>query len=277
MNRQTLFITCCIFLTLPIAYGQTPISQKAACKKFSDAIVRIDVSGGVATGFIVSQDGWIVTAAHVMFDPVTHEQHNTVAVQLPKGGIQLARLITPITNENLVRDYVVLKVEQSELPHLELSEESAIESGSEVTLIGYPFSAGTSTRFCLSETVAATNSYSDHGINVDIVYFQGVAVKGVSGAPLISRDTGRVIGIQSRKLSGIGPALDQIRQSAIQAQTEVSVSFAGIGDINRAFVQVANVLDEQLANGLGAGTSAADAFYELKQAKRNYERQHPKK
>ena len=41
--------------------------------------------------------------------------------------------------------------------------------------------------------------------------------------------------------------------------------------------KIINVLDNQLANGLGTGTGAADAAYALKKAKREYKHTHPKK
>jgi hypothetical protein len=41
--------------------------------------------------------------------------------------------------------------------------------------------------------------------------------------------------------------------------------------------KIISVLDQQLANGLGTGTGAADIVYALKKAKRNHEKQNPAK
>ncbi len=246
------------------------LTNKEICSQFSAPIVRIDIPGGfAASGFIVSPDGWILTAGHVMFDPISHAQLTTVAVTLPDGSKQLAVPISP-TKESVTRDFLVLKVEKSGLPYLQLGTESEISAGSDIAIIGYPFSAGVNTKFCLFGSVTATDSISTNdGINVDIIYFQGPAVKGISGAPIISRDTGHVVGIQSLKLTGIGNALDNIRNFANAAPNHGHLVIDGVSP-SYSVTQIINVLDQQLANGLGTATGVDDAASALRKSEREH-------
>ena len=100
-------------------------------------------------------------------------------------------------------------------------------------------------------------------VKVEVIYFQGPSVKGISGSPIISRDTGKVIGIVTLKLTGITPALADLRERG----KHTGIAFSGIGDPGLAFVQVIDVLDQQLANGLGAATGIDDPAHALNMAK----------
>jgi S1-C subfamily serine protease len=114
---------------------QKPLSQIEACNRFMSRVVRIDVADGRATGFIVSQDGWILTAAHVVFDQNTGERLHAVIIQLPDGSSETAQIF--IDAEAVARDFAILKVDKTGLPFLELGTGSEISPGSEITIIGY--------------------------------------------------------------------------------------------------------------------------------------------
>jgi S1-C subfamily serine protease len=59
-----------IFIAHQIA--AQPISQREACERFSRAVVRIDAGGhSLGTGFLVSAEGFIFTAGHVITDETT--------------------------------------------------------------------------------------------------------------------------------------------------------------------------------------------------------------
>lgn len=107
------------------------------------------------------------------------------------------------------------------------------------------------------------------------IYFQGVSIKGISGAPIISLVTGKVIGIVSTRLTGIGTDLQKLSDDIVAGRVGGGVSMGAFTayDLKR----VIDVLDLQLANGLGSGTGASDAAHALKQAKSDYEHSHPKK
>lgn len=265
-----------VLLLTSVGFAQIPITQKDACKRFMPAVVRIDLADSAASGFIVSPDGWIITAGHVVLDQTGHLA-SAVAVRLPNGKTSLARVF--IDRESAVRDFAILKVEATELPFLKLGSWGEIDPGSDVTIIGFPLSAGVeptitiTTKFCLSGFVTATDTVSKNQVKVDAIYFQGPAVKGLSGGPVISRDTGRVVGVQSQKLAGINEELAAIRNQLLAAKAQ------GVGirlgtDYGETFLQLIGVIDRHLANGLGTATSADDVAGFLAVTKRNYERQH---
>lgn len=254
------------------------LTQKEVCGKSLSAVVRIDIADGLASGFIVSADGWVVTAGHVVYE--NGERRSAVAVVMPNGTTQLAQVF--FSEESIVRDFALLKIEATNLPFLEFGEETEAEVGSDITIIGFPFSAennqgNVTTKFCLAGMVAAaesiTNKVMNHSINVNAIYFQGPAVKGISGGPIISRDTGRVIGIQSAKLAGIGPALGQVRKELINTKASGAAVQMGGADVGENLIEIINVMDRHLANGLGVATGADDASLFLRITKRNYEKQ----
>ncbi|HZW93608.1 MAG TPA: serine protease [Candidatus Eremiobacteraceae bacterium] len=242
------------------------------------AVVRIDVADAGASGFIVSPDGWIITAAHVVFDHQTGERLTTVSVRLPDGSAPLARVF--VDEESAIRDFAILKVEKSGLPFVELGSWGDVEPGSDITIIGFPLSAGTepkitiTNKFCLSGFVAATDTISKDKVEVDAIYFQGPAVKGISGGPLISRDMGRVIGIQSQTLAGISVGLDDVRNKILAVERQgYRMTQMGINP-SQTFLDIINVLDRHLANGLGTATGADDVVTALAKAKRAYDKEH---
>jgi len=247
-----------------------PLTQKKACQRFMSAVVRIDVAGGRATGFIVSPDGWIMTAAHVILDPDTGERRKAIAVMLPDGSTAFANVVADGI------DYAVLKVEKTKLPSLDLGEQSGASPGEEITIIGYPFSAEDAfttinAKFCMAGFVTAVDSVTYNGHQVDAIYFQGPAVKGISGGPIISRDTGRVIGIQSQKLAGIGSGLFAIRNRLIPAPGTTSGGVVTKGvNLTDATIDLINLLDRHLANGLGAATGINDAKHDLVKAQKQH-------
>jgi S1-C subfamily serine protease len=274
-----LSISLIILLSAP-ALGQTSaLSQRQACEKFSSAVVSIDAGGqSRGTGFIVSPDGLIMTVSHVIRD-VDGAYHGAISVQLSTGENLLATPAIPISAENVGKDFALLKVTAKEkLPFLMLGSEQDINIGSDATIIGYPFSAITradkpvETKFCLSasfaavqvETVPVNGSQPVNGrkvpfnkdVKVDVVYFQGPSVRGLSGSPVVSRDNGRVVGILSTKLTAISPSLAELKEETAKG-LGANVYLSGLQP-GPAINQILTVLDNQLANGLGSAVGIDD-------------------
>jgi S1-C subfamily serine protease len=290
---RRLLLICSVSIVLQtIAFGQktVPLTQRQACAKFSNAVVRIDGGGhSRGSGFIVSPDGYILTALHVVRGE-DGQYFSVISVMLPGVGLQFAKPATPLAFDNVGRDYALLKVDTKEkLPFLSLGTTADVVSGGDATIVGFPFSAisaqgtNTSNKFCLSATFAATDLFTvpvdgsskttkgivpvHQDVRVNYVYFQGPSIKGISGSPIISRDTGRVVGIVSLKLTGIGNSLMDLKtQTARGVGSGISISGLNPGE---AINQIVTVLDDQLANGLGAATGIDDPKEAVERAQRS--------
>ncbi len=269
-------------LTVGTLHGQSikpPLTHVEACRSFADAIVQVDTDTMHGTGFIVDSDGWVVTALHIVADPDTFVKYGNLTVSV-LGELRPipAEVVSPINKLTSDQDFTILKINKTKLPNLELGNEGSVESGSPISIIGLPLSAmfGRFTpnrvpQFCLTGTIAAQTAFPLGGLNfVHTVYFQGVSIKGISGAPIISLVTGKVIGIVSTRMTGISQALAWTRQHLGEGGEERIGNFSSVGTPK----QIIDTLDTQLANGLGSGTGTSDAANALSVAKRNYERQH---
>lgn len=240
-----------------------PLTQVEACKQFSDSVVQVITDGGSGTGFIVGKDGWIATAFHVIADVKTLTTYNHPRIVIGKLAID-AVIVSSVDREAQNEDFAILRIEKKNLTALEFGNSSDVEIGSPLAVIGYPLSAfmpipGTAVpKFCLSGTMVAQTTVPLPRLRyLHVIYFQGVSVKGISGAPVISLVSGKVIGIVSTKLTGIGPALQKVRDDAASFQSAAAASGVTIQvnmnglDPSTTVPKIITVLDDQLANGLG--------------------------
>jgi Trypsin-like peptidase domain len=270
------------------------ISQKEACQTYATAVVRIDARAQVesdqvshGTGFLVSADGWILTSAHVVVNAETGKIDEGVSVILADGSVKIAQVL-PIEPEMAGQDFAILKIEGNKLPSLDLGDKpDDIVPGSDLTIIGFPFGAfdfksggpGIKDKFCMSGTVAyfgntdvpvLTKNPKESttvNVNVDVIYFQGPCVKGLSGSPIISRDTGHVVGIVASKLTGISDGLEATRQTLNSAPRGLRIE--GVPFVQTT-TELIDTLDFQLANGLGAGTGIEDPKHALRRLRQRH-------
>ena len=208
-----------LVLACPALYGQNipqPLTHVETCNELAKSAVRIDTAEGRGTGFIVSSDGFILTAAHVVIDINAGQYYRTISVTSPHSWTALATPVLNIT-EAAVHDFALLKIDRTGLPFLHLGDESTLNSGEDLSIVGFPFSAldesgeYINAKFCLRGTVAATTTFGSGKSQINVIYFQGVSVKGISGSPIISDKTGQVVGVVNTKLTGIGPELQKLR------------------------------------------------------------------
>jgi S1-C subfamily serine protease len=280
------------FFSCPAVYCQVsePPTQVDVCRKIEKSVVEVDTDTVRGSGFIVDSDGWIMTALHVVADPKTHTERQSIAVSLRGHTRSIPAEIVSDLNKFADRDIALLKINKTDLPALELGNEVNVEDGTPVTIVGMPLSAifrvpvNPVPPFCLTGTVAAQTALPLGKLEfLHTIYFQGVSIKGISGAPIVSLVSGKVIGIVSTKLTGISTTLQQVRDklslSAVaQSQSGVSYHYIVNGiEPDKAVGDIVTLLDEQLANGLGTGTGASDAARALNDAKREYARKHLKK
>ncbi len=145
---------------------------------------------GFGSGFIMSQDGYVVTNAHVV------DGADEITVSLPDRRQYTATLIgaDPRT------DVALLKINATGLPTLEMGDSQALNVGQWVLAIGTPFGFDyTATQGIVS---ALSRSLPDENY-VPFIQTDVAVNPGNSGGPLFDTE-GRVIGVNSQIFSRSG-------------------------------------------------------------------------
>lgn len=171
------------------------IQPKSTVKELSDAalasVIIKRTDGGHGSGFVITQDGYILTNYHVVSGK-TEGQPTTFKVVLA-NGIQLDG---KIVRYNKARDLALLKVEYNFEKAFLLSETKSFKNLSEVYTIGAPKSVelGQSVSLGLisNERVVNNNNLLQVNININ---------GGNSGGPLFEKN-GTLQGVIQSKLVG---------------------------------------------------------------------------
>ena len=193
---------------------------------------------GVGSGFIVSQDGFIMTNAHVV------EGADDVIVTLTDKREFKARLV----GADKRSDVAVVKIEASGLPFVKLGDVSRLKVGEWVMAIGSPFG--------LDSTVTAgivSAKQRDTGDYLPFIQTDVAINPGNSGGPLINM-RGEVVGINSQIYSRSGGSMGISFAIPIDEATRVSDQLRATGRVSRGRlgVQIDQVTKE-VAESIGLG------------------------
>jgi S1-C subfamily serine protease len=152
-------------------------------------------AGGLGSGFLISDDGLIMTAAHVV------QLAEDVAVRWANGEVSKAKIVS--SNPNA--DVAIIRAESvpDGINPLVLGDSDAVHIGDEVFIIGAPFgNAHSLTVGYISARRTPTNLFG--GIEpVELLQTDAAINEGNSGGPMFSMD-GTVIGVVSHILSKSG-------------------------------------------------------------------------
>lgn len=144
----------------------------------------------MGSGFIISEDGYILTNNHMV------EDAKEVKIELADDRKFDAKII----GTDPESDIAVVKIDAENLPYLELGDSDELEVGEWVLAIGNPLT--------FSHTVTA-GIVSAKGRSVGLAYFESfiqtdAAInRGNSGGPLINLD-GKVVGINTAIVGATG-------------------------------------------------------------------------
>ena len=159
-----------------------------------DSVVSVSCAlpGGTSTGtgVILSQDGYIVTNAHVV------EDAQSITVMLSDQRSFYATLI----GSDAVSDLAVLQVDATDLSPAELGDSDNLRVGDVVVAIGNPLGIelmGTMTDGIIS---AINRDVTSEGRTMTLIQTNAAMNSGNSGGPLINC-YGQVIGINTMKIS----------------------------------------------------------------------------
>jgi len=217
----------------------------------SDAFGSQSEGTATGTGFVVNDDGYIVTNEHVVENhqgdvDVTFSDDKTI-----KGKV---------VGEDASNDIALIKVDKGDhdLTALKIGDSSKVAVGDPVVAIGNPFGLNqtvtTGIVSALQRTITAPNNFS-----IDNVIQTDAAINpGNSGGPLLNSD-GEVIGVNSQIATGggsegnvgIGFAVpsDTVKKIVPQLQKSGKVEYAYLG------VSTAT-LPESAADQLKLGTDS---------------------
>ncbi|HEV8247997.1 MAG TPA: trypsin-like peptidase domain-containing protein [Polyangiaceae bacterium] len=149
------------------------------------AIVSVHTPEGMGTGFVVRQDGWIVTDLHVVAGA------REVFVTLPN---KKSFPVVEVVNASARHDLVVLRIDAQKLPVLKLGKSDAVRAGDPVVAIGHPLGLEDTVSNGL---VSAVRELDD----LTVLQISAPIAPGSSGGPLFN-DHGEVIGVAMAILRG---------------------------------------------------------------------------
>ena len=151
------------------------------------------VSASAGTGFILSEDGYIITNQHVV------EGADTIKVALYNGESYDAELVGGDSSY----DIAVLKIEAEGLQAVSVGDSDELQVGESVVAIGNPL--GELTWTMTNGIISALNreiNTDGSAQNIQTMIQTNAAINsGNSGGPLFDMD-GNVIGVTSAKYSG---------------------------------------------------------------------------
>ena len=196
------------------------------------------VQRGVGSGFIISDDGYVLTNAHVV------EGADEVVVTLTDRREFKAKVL----GSDARSDVALLKVDARNLPNVRIGDSSKIRVGEWVIAIGSPFN--------LENTVTAgiiSAKARDTGEYLPLIQSDVAVNPGNSGGPLINM-RGEVIGINSQiaTLSGayngisFAVPIDEVMRVSDQIRKTGKVTRGRLG------VQISEVTTD-VAESLGLG------------------------
>ena len=197
-------------------------------------------SSGVGSGFILSQDGYVMTNAHVVDDA------DNIYVTLTDKREFKAKLIGVDDRT----DVAVVKINASNLPAVTIGDSTKVRVGEWVVAIGSPFG--------LENTVTAgivSAKGRDTGDYLPFIQTDVPVNPGNSGGPLINMQ-GEVIGINSQIYSRTGGFMGISFAIPIDEAMRVADQLKATGKVTRGRIAVAiGEVTKDVADSLGLPTA----------------------
>jgi serine protease Do len=195
-------------------------------------------TGSLGSGFIVSQDGYILTNAHVIADT------SEVSVKLNNKRDYKAKVVgaDPYT------DVALLKIDATALPFVKIGDPGKLEAGEWVAAIGAPFGFENSITVGV---VSAKGRLLPGGSYVPFIQTDVAVNPGNSGGPLFSV-RGEVMGINSQIYSQTGGYMGISFAIPIDIAMGVMQQLRETGKVTRGRIGVqVQELTVELANSFG--------------------------
>ncbi len=151
-------------------------------------------SSALGSGFVISDDGFVVTNNHVI------EGADEILIEFFSGVELPATLVGTDPNT----DIALLKVDATELPYVEFGDSAGVGArvGDWVLAMGNPLGQG----FSISAGIVSARGRALSGTYDDYIQTDAAINRGNSGGPLFNMD-GEVIGVNTAILSPTGGSI----------------------------------------------------------------------
>lgn len=194
-------------------------------------------SNALGSGFVISEDGFIVTNNHVI------EGADEITVEFRSGDLLEAELIGTDPNT----DIALLKVtSDAPLPFVPFGDSDVARVGDWVMAMGNPLGQG----FSVSVGIVSARERSLSGTYDDFIQTDAAINRGNSGGPLFNLD-GEVIGVNTAILSPNGGSIGIGFSMASNVVTGVVDQLQEFGETRRGWlgVRIQDVTDD-IAEGM---------------------------
>jgi S1-C subfamily serine protease len=248
-----------------------PRDIQGILSKVQPAVVAIrtggEQGGGAGTGFVISEDGVVVTNDHVV-----EGAGGEIEVTFTDGTSKSAKVLGTSADNDLA----VLKVDATDLPFAKLGSSDAMQVGDEVIAIGNALAleGGLSvTRGIISATDRTVPEQSGATL-YNVLQTDAAINPGNSGGPLVNSD-GEVIGINTAIANpseaqnvGFAISIDAAKSiiSDLRVGREVKTAFLGVvtQEVTEAVANQLNLATDSgaLVRTVTAGSAADDAGLE---------------
>lgn len=289
-----LSVMWCLFL-MPLShvFAEEVGKIQSVISNVSNSVVMIyyknenGYSVPLGSGFLISADGFIATANHVVrragdegFELTNDKNGKVIKAELRfrdnlycKDNNEKQYRVIVKTESNLQNtnaknavafDYAILKIVDPErrFNYLEVGDYSKIQVGDDVIFAGFPLSRPN----LIVQRGMVSAKYPDYAegqkeidkqikVNAlaDLLMVDGSINRGNSGGPVVDVKTGKVVGVVNTKYMGITPKLEELRK-LIKEKKGVSIVLGGV-DPKEGLLELINVIDTSMNVGLGGAVS----------------------
>lgn len=175
------------------------IYTKTASGSFGQAGTEQETAAGFASGFVLSEDGYIATNWHCVINENTNEPYARVDVTMYDGTVYQNAVLVGADSST---DLAVIKVDATGLQAAKLGNSDALQLGDRVIALGNAGGLG----FSATEGILsglARDVYEDTGYAIKCFQVDAAINPGNSGGPLFNA-MGQVIAVNSAKIVAEG-------------------------------------------------------------------------
>ncbi|PVA11360.1 serine protease [Pelagivirga sediminicola] len=199
-------------------------------------------SSALGSGFVISEDGYIVTNNHVI------ESADEIIIEFYEGGELEAKVI----GTDPKTDIALLKVEADvPLPFVSFGDSDLARVGDWVMAMGNPLGQG----FSVSAGIVSARNRALSGTYDDYIQTDAAINRGNSGGPLFDMD-GRVVGVNTAILSPNGGSIGIGFSMASNVVKRVVDQLQEFGETRRGWLGVRiQDVTEDVAEAMGLETA----------------------